>query len=87
MRCVPIVLRAPWDICLERIRRRHASEPDRSTPVEVFETKQHILDGWAFLERLDRLDITVIDADRSETEVYEDIKHHVRQVMARSAPR
>lgn len=87
VRCVAIILRAPWDVCLERVRRRHAADPDTSAPPEVFATTQHILDGWAFLERLDRPEVKVIDADRSETAVYEDIKHHVRQAMTNSVPR
>ena len=86
VRCVAIILRAPWDVCLERIRR-HEANPNTSAPPEVFATTQHILDGWAFLERLDRPDIKVIDADRSETAVYEDIQHHVRQAMTSSVSR
>jgi predicted kinase len=79
---IPIILRAPKSICLERIQRRHAAHPNTSASLEVYMTKQHILDGWNFLERLDRLDVTFIDASKSQDKVYEDIRSCIEHSRA-----
>ena len=73
---VPIILRCPRELCLERIRRRHAGDPT-SGPPELYTTEQMHLGIWDFLERLDRPDVHVVDAAGPQEEVYEEIERHL----------
>ncbi|MDQ5852908.1 MAG: ATP-binding protein [Chloroflexota bacterium] len=77
---VPILLRCPWELCMERIRQRHAAEPTMSAPPEVYMTTPHILNVWTFLEQLKRPDVHVVDAARSEDEVYASIKQYLTHI-------
>ena len=77
---VPILLRCPWELCLERIRHRYAAEPASSAAMEVYMTKPQFLKVWNFLEQLDRPDIHIVDAARSEEEVYASIKQYLTQL-------
>lgn len=83
VRFVTIILRAPRDVCLERIRQRHVEHPDTHPPAEVFMTTEHILQGWAFLERLDKPGATFIDAAQDQESVYREIMQYVKQAAAR----
>jgi predicted kinase len=76
---IPIVLRCSLDVSLDRIRQRYADDPTSSDPPETYTTTPHILDVWRFLDRLDRPDVTVIDAARSEDEVYDAIRQRIAQ--------
>jgi len=66
---LPIVLRCSRDICLERIRRRHATDPSTGAP-ELYETDPKILAVFGFLEQLERPDVVAIDASHPADEVY-----------------
>ena len=77
---VPILLHCPWELCIERIRHRYAAEPTMSAPPEVYMTKPQILKVWTFLEQLDRPDIHIVDAAKSEDQVYASIKQYLTQV-------
>jgi predicted kinase len=85
---LPIVLRCPHEVCLERIRRRHAERPDRYDPPEVFTTDERIVATWHFLERLDRPDVHVVDAAPGADDVYEEVRRYLvaRGVLEDSPP-
>ncbi len=69
VRVLPIVLRCSRDICLERIRRRNATDPSAGAP-ELYETDPKILAVFGFLEQLDRPEVVAIDASHPADEVY-----------------
>jgi predicted kinase len=70
---VPIVLRCPWDTCVERARMRYTRDPSRAQPPEAYMEHEQTVEVWAFLERLHRPDVVFIDASRCEDEVYNDL--------------
>lgn len=85
--CIPIILRCPLDVCLDRIRLRYTNDPTSSNPPETYTTTLHILDVWQFLDHLGRHDVTVIDAARWENEVYDAVKQRIARPPALRLPR
>jgi len=81
---VPIVLRCPRNVCLERIRRRHALEPGTDGP-ELYQHDAKIQAVFRFVEELDRSDAVAIDAGRSTDEVFAAARQHVQAVQASPA--
>jgi predicted kinase len=74
--CVPIVLRCPREVCLERIRRRYQDEPGwHGDPRAVQGDHATMLSD--FLSKLRRPDVRFLDSNRSADEVYEDVRDHV----------
>ena len=63
---LPIVLRCPREMCLERTRRRHAADPGYYDPPAVYTTDPKILKVAEFLDQLDRPDVHFIDAARAQ---------------------
>lgn len=49
---LPMLLRCPHAICLERISARHAARPDYYHSPELFTIQQSIRDEWTFLQQL-----------------------------------
>jgi len=80
---LPIVLQCPREICMERIRQRYAMDPNTYGHPDLYTTVPHILSVWAFLEQLDRPDTCIVNAARSDDEVFADIKQHVTLAMQR----
>lgn len=76
---LPIVLRCPRAVCLERIARRHAADPTHGPPA-LFRTEPTILRVYEFIERLDRPDIHFVDAAGSRDGVYEEVRRYLRAV-------
>ena len=54
-----------------------ASDPTIYDAPERFTSDPAILNVWAFLDRLDRSDVYVVDAARGMDEVYSDIEQYV----------
>jgi predicted kinase len=77
---LPMILRCPREVCIERIRQRYARDPAYYDPPGLYTTEHKLLSIWEFLERLDRPDVHSVDAARPQDEVYEDIK----QILIRS---
>ena len=73
---LPIILRCPGEVCIERIGQRHGSDPARR-PLAAFLRDEAYGQVTAFLERLDRRDAYYIDADRPLDEVIEAVKVRV----------
>ncbi len=78
---LPIILRCPREVCIERIRRRHAENPGHPVHREPPELSRQLLDVWAFLERLERPDASFVDAARSQDEVHADIKRRIARAL------
>jgi adenylate kinase family enzyme len=78
---VPIVLQCPRDVCMERIGKRYAANPDMYAPPDVYMTVPHIVGVWTFLEQFDRSDIYVVNAARPDDEIYADIQQHITNAM------
>jgi len=68
---INIVLRCPLDICLERLRQRHAG--DCGEPLDVVATyveDPKLISIWRFLEQLARDDVDFVDASADVEVVY-----------------
>ena len=76
---LPIVLRCPRDVSLERIQRRHLADPVRYAPPALFTTDPKILAIQQFLDRLDRPDAVFVDAAGPLDEVYEAVRQAVAE--------
>jgi predicted kinase len=74
---LPIVLRCPREVCLERIARRHAERPDRYEPPAVFTTDAWVVATWDYLERLERPDVHVVDAAPGADAVYAEVREYL----------
>ena len=74
---LPVILRCPREVCLERIRQRHGTNPDYYDPPELFETEQKMLRIAEFLDGLDDPRIHFVDAERTDDEVYADVMHFI----------
>jgi predicted kinase len=78
---LPIVLRCPLEVCLQRIRARYESDPIQHAPPEVFTTGPNIVNIWDYLTRLDRPDLRWIDAARPLREVYDEVREYVNKSL------
>lgn len=74
---LPIILRCPYEKCIERIRQRHLMDPEYFDPPELYLTEPKILRIWEFLGGLNRPNIHFVDADRPQDEVYEDVRKYI----------
>jgi len=77
VRYVPVILRCPRELCLERIKRRYLSDPINHAPPERFMTERKHLQIWEFLDHLDRQDIGFVDAVAPDDEVYEELRQYL----------
>jgi hypothetical protein len=78
---VPIVLQCPRDVCMKRIGKRYAANPDTYAPPDAYTTVPHIVGVWTFLEQLERSDTYVVNAARPDDEIYADIQQHITNAM------
>lgn len=69
---VPIVLRCPYQTCLDRITAREADEAPDMTPARAHDLAAARDRVWAYLDQLDRPDIHNLDAGRDAESVYTD---------------
>lgn len=86
--CLPVILRCPYETCLDRIERRHQGDPDRYPPRERFMKQPQLAQIWELLDTLKRSDAVVVDADRAYEEVFADVWRQLScriEVSARSA--
>lgn len=80
---VPILLRCPKDVYLQRIAERHRVDPERNASVEQMLQLSHFERLCEFLEQLDRPDVHDVDASGGPDETYA----RVRRIVSRSAAR
>jgi hypothetical protein len=65
---LPVILRCPRHVAIERItHRHHDSGGKRATSAEISTSHSHVFD---YLERLDRPDLHVVDATHEPDLVY-----------------
>ena len=74
---LPILLRCPLDVCLERTGQRHAAHPDRYDPPEVYATDPKNRELWHFLATLERPEVHWVDADRPQDTVYQEVSRYL----------
>ena len=74
---LPIILRCAYETCIERIRQRHATNPDYYDPPELYRSEPKILRVWEYLACLNRPDIYFVDAGRPHDEVYEAVRGYI----------
>lgn len=77
IRFVPIVLRLPIETCVERMRGRHADDPDTEIAAEAIMAEPRHIRKWEFVETLDRSDVHFVDADRPKDAVYEEVRRYL----------
>jgi hypothetical protein len=81
---LPIILRCPQDICIERIRQRHLTDPDIYGPPELFENS---LSVQTYLDRLARPDVRSVGAGLPLDIVYAAVSEYVlANLPTESAP-
>jgi predicted kinase len=74
---LPIVLRCPLEVCLQRIQTRYESDPVSNSPSEIFTIAPNIVTIWDYLTRLDRPDLHFVDVARPLREVYDEVREYV----------
>jgi len=74
---VPIVLRLPIETCVERMRGRHADDPDNEIAAEAIMAEPRHVRKWEFVETLDRPDVHFADANRPKDAVYEEVRRYI----------
>ena len=80
---LPIILRCPYDQCIERTWQRYAANPAYYDPPDYYTTQPKVARIWQFLTRLDRPDVRFIDAEKPHDKVYHEILKHVSTQLAR----
>jgi predicted kinase len=78
---LPIVLRCPREVCLERTRRRYEEEPGRHGDPERFQD-DHATMLWEYLSNLSRPDVTFLHSDHPMDEVYAAVREHVAAAIS-----
>jgi predicted kinase len=76
---VPLILRCPYDTCVERIQRRHLEDPGHYPPAERFMRQPQLTQVWDYLEALDRPDAHVIDASHDADTVYSAVRRRLSE--------
>lgn len=79
---LPIVLRCPREVCLERIRVRYDSEPGMHGDPDRFLSPEADR-SWNYLAALDRDDVRYVDANRPPKFVYADVRDYVGRNLKR----
>ena len=82
---VPIVLRCPREVCLERISRRFVEEPGWHGDPERFQD-DHATMLWEYLSKLNRPEARFVDSNRLADEVYAEVREHVAATISGGPP-
>lgn len=70
---VPVILQCPYEVCVERVRSRHAEAGDDPAATDRFMAQPQLPGVWAYLEDLDRHDVVWVDGDQEPQKVYRDV--------------
>jgi predicted kinase len=73
---LPIILRCPYDVCVERTRSRYVEQPGLHADPERF-VSDELEERWRYIQQLERPDATSVDANRPISEVYADVREVV----------
>ena len=80
---LPIILYCPYDQCLARIDERHktTSKYEASdfytTAMRLIHRQQKVLDVWDYLQNLKRPEVSYVDANKDEDQVYKAVRECV----------
>lgn len=74
---LPIVLRCPYELCMERLEARHRAMPDRYAAPEYFMNEPKVRDIWKTLQGLNRPEVHFVEASGDEDQVYTQVKQVV----------
>lgn len=74
VRILPVMLRCPREICVERARTRHDANPTYYDRPETYTTDPRLLAVWEYLARLDRPEVHFVDATGPADVVYGEIR-------------
>jgi uncharacterized protein len=74
---LPILLRCPYDTCVERIANRHKEDPDKYPPVERFMNQPQLTQVWEYLEAVDRPDVHIVDSSQDIENVFAETWRHI----------
>ena len=66
---LPIILQCSYEHCLYRIDERHKTTSKYETP-DFYTTEQKVLDVWDYLQNLKRPEVSYVDANKDEDQVY-----------------
>lgn len=75
---LPIILRCPRELCMERIAERHRDDQERNP---AHGRPSHLDQIWALLERIDRPDIRWVDATASPDQVHIEALRHITHLI------
>jgi predicted kinase len=82
---LPIILRCPYEKCIERVRQRYEATPEYYDPPEVYMTEPKNIGIWEYLAKLDRPAVHFVDASEPHDKVYEQVKVYVSTQLDRDA--
>lgn len=74
---IPIILQCSKESCLKRIHERHMQRPDYYDPPEYFQKDAKALAVWDYLDNMQPVKITRIDAENSLEDVYRAVKEAI----------
>jgi predicted kinase len=74
---LPVILRCPYEECIERVRQRYEANPEYYDPPEVYMTEPKNIHIWEYLAKLDRPSVHFVDASPPQDEVYEQVREYV----------
>ena len=74
---IPVVLRCPYEVCLERLEVRHRATPEGYAAPSYFRTEPKVRNIWNYLQELNRTEVHSVDASGGEDQVYEKVKQYV----------
>jgi predicted kinase len=71
---LPIILRCPRDVAVDRITGRYETDGNQSTAEEIVGRHPHV---WDYLEQLERPDVRIVDATLEPELVYAQTRRYV----------
>ena len=66
---LPIILQCSYEQCIDRIDERRKTTSRYEAP-DFYTTEQKVLDMWGYLRNLKRAEVSYVDADKDENQVY-----------------
>ncbi len=75
--CLPVILDCPKEVCAERMDRRYRQDAAKEASAEKILAMGQVADVWDYLQKLDRPDACIVDADRDADSVYADVRRHL----------
>ena len=77
VRFLPLMLRCPREVCIERLQRRHLEDPVAHPSADRFMSQAHLPQLWRFLQDLERPEVQFIDAANDPETVHAAAMQHL----------